>query len=309
MASGGLRYLGQRLAHAVVVLVGISLFVFILVQLTGDPTAAMLPPDASQETRQAFREQAGLDQPMYVQFGLFLVRAAHGDFGKSMREPVSAMSLVLERLPNTLELVVVALLIALTLGVMLGSVAAVSRRSAVRATAETAGLVGQMVPDFWLGIVLILVFAVALQWLPASGRGGPQFLILPALTLAAYPLAMIMRLTRSSLRDVLYQDYIRTAYSKGLNGRAVLARHALKNAAIPVVSYLGVQAAHLVGGAIVVETVFSYPGMGLLAVQSIATRDLPVIQAFVVVVGMFVIAMNLLVDGAYTLLNPRLRHP
>ena len=153
----------------------------------------------------------------------------------------------------------------------------------------------------------ILVFAVALRWLPASGRGGPQFLILPALTLAAYPLAMIMRLMRSSLRDVLYQDYIRTAYSKGLSAPAVLSRHALKNAAIPVVSYLGVQAAHLVGGALVVETVFSYPGMGLLAVQSIATRDLPVIQAFVVVVGVFVILMNLLVDSAYTLLNPKLR--
>jgi peptide/nickel transport system permease protein len=156
--------------------------------------------------------------------------------------------------------------------------------------------------------MLILVFAVHFQLLPASGRGGLEFLVLPALTLAAYPLSMIMRLTRSSLREVLYQDYIRTAYSKGLSQRAVLAGHAMKNAAIPVVAYLGVQAAHLVGGAIVVETVFSYPGMGLLAVQSIGTRDLPVIQAFVVVVGVFVILVNLLVDGAYTLLNPRLRH-
>jgi peptide/nickel transport system permease protein len=307
MARGGLRYLAARAAHAVVVLLGISLIVFVLVHLTGDPTAAMLPPDAPAETREAFRRQAGLDQPLQVQYVLFIARAARGDFGNSLREPVSAMSLVLERLPNTLQLVAAGLLIALVLGVLFGAIAAVSHRSGVRAMAETAGLVGQMVPDFWLGIMLILVFAVGLQWLPASGRGGPQFLLLPALTLAAYPLAMIMRLTRSSLREVLYQDYIRTAYSKGLSQRAVLARHALKNAAIPVVSYLGVQAAHLVGGAIVVETVFSYPGMGLLAVQSIATRDLPVIQAFVVVVGLFVILMNLLVDGAYAVLNPRLR--
>ncbi len=307
MAHGGFGYLAERAAHAAVVLVGITLIVFALIHLTGDPTAAMLPPDAPAELRAAFRQQAGLDQPLYVQYALFVVRAARGDFGNSLREPVSAMSLVLERLPNTLQLVAAGLLIALVLGVLCGAVAAVSQRPAVRATAETAGLVGQMLPDFWLGIMLILIFAVGLQWLPASGRGGPQFLILPALTLAAYPLAMIMRLTRSSLREVLYQDYIRTAYSKGLSQRAVLARHALRNAAIPVVSYLGVQAAHLVGGAIVVETVFSYPGMGLLAVQSIASRDLPVVQAFVVVVGVFVILVNLCVDSAYALLNPRLR--
>ena len=308
MARGGLRYLAERAAHALVVLLGISLIVFVLIQLTGDPTAAMLPPDAPAETRAAFRQQVGLDQPVQVQYALFVTRAVRGDFGNSLREPVSAMSLVLERLPNTLQLVGAGLFIAVVLGVTFGIVAAVSQRPDVRATAETAGLLGQMVPDFWLGIMLILVFAVHLQWVPASGRGGLQYLILPALTLAAYPLAMIMRLTRSSLREVLYQDYIRTAYSKGLSQPVVLARHALRNAAIPVVSYLGVQAAHLVGGAIVVETVFSYPGMGLLAVQSIATRDLPVIQAFVVVVGVFVILVNLLVDSAYAVLNPRLRH-
>jgi peptide/nickel transport system permease protein len=302
-------YLGQRIAQSVVVLLGIALVTFVLVQLTGDPLGALLPPDTPPEARESMRRQLGLDRPLPVQYLLFVFHAAQGNFGNSLREPVPAMSLVLDRLPNTLQLVMLGLVLALLVGVTLGAVAAVTRRASVRAVAETTGLIGQMVPEFWLGILLILIFAVNFQWLPASGRGGLESLILPAITLAAYPTAMIVRLTRSSLDEVLRQDYIRTAHGKGLVPRVVLTRHAFKNAAIPVVSYLGVQAARLIGGSIIVETVFGYPGMGLLVVQAVSTRDLPVIQAFVVVVGTCVIVANLLVDASYTLLNPRIGRP
>jgi len=231
-----------------------------------------------------------------------------GKFGNSVRDPVSAMSLVLERIPNTLELIGLSLLIALAVGGVLGILAAWSRSNAVQAVAETVGLFGQVVPEFWLGIVLILVFAVRVRLLPASGHENWSSLVLPSVTLAAYPLAMTMRLTRSSLLEVRHRDYIRTANSKGLAPSTVLSRHALPNAAIPVVSYLGVQVARLLGGSIVVETVFGYPGMGLLAVQAISNRDLPVVEAFMVVVAATVVVASLCADALLSVVDPRIRY-
>ncbi len=301
-----MRFLATRLANAVVVLIGVTLITFGLLELTGDPLAAMVPVEASPETVALVRAEFALDQPLPVQYFHFVARAIRGQFGNSVRDPVNAMSLVMERVPNTLQLVASSLLIALLAGGFLGILAGWSRRSGVQAVAETVGLFGQVVPEFWLGVVLILVFAVGVRLLPASGHENWSSLILPAVTLAAYPLAMIMRLTRSSLLEVRHRDYIRAAVAKGLGPGAVLGRHALRNAAIPVVSYLGVQFARLLGGSIVVETVFGYPGMGLLAVQSISNRDLPVVQAFMVVVAVAVVLASLLADGLLAIVDPRI---
>jgi peptide/nickel transport system permease protein len=303
-----IRFLARRLGTAAVVLVGVTLVTFVLLEATGDPLAAMVPVEASEQTKDLIRHEFALDQPLPVQYLHFLANAVQGKFGNSVRDPVSAMSLVLDRFPNTLQLVGLSLLIALVAGGTLGILAAWSRSAGVKAVAETVGLFGQVVPEFWLGVVLILVFAVSVRLLPASGHEGWQSLLLPSVTLAAYPLAMIMRLTRSSLLEVRHRDYLRTAVSKGLAPGRVLSRHALRNAALPVLAYLGVQFARLLGGSIVVETVFGYPGMGLLAVQAISNRDLPVVQAFMVVVAASVVLASLLADGLMAAVDPRISH-
>jgi ABC-type dipeptide/oligopeptide/nickel transport system permease component len=303
-----IRFFVGRLGNAIVVLLGVTLITFGLLELTGNPLAAMVPVEASPETVQLVKAEFALDQPLPVQYLHFLANAVQGKFGNSVRDPVSAMSLVMERIPNTLELIGLSLLIALAVGGVLGILAAWSRSNAVQAVAETVGLFGQVVPEFWLGIVLILVFAVRVRLLPASGHENWSSLVLPSVTLAAYPLAMIMRLTRSSLLEVRHRDYIRTANSKGLAPSTVLSRHALPNAAIPVVSYLGVQIARLLGGSIVVETVFGYPGMGLLAVQAISNRDLPVVEAFMVVVAATVVVASLCADALLSAVDPRIRY-
>ncbi|HLQ31364.1 MAG TPA: ABC transporter permease [Chloroflexota bacterium] len=303
-----IRFFAGRLGNAIVVLLGVTLITFGLLELTGNPLAAMVPVEASPETVQLVKAEFALDQPLPVQYLHFLANAVQGKFGNSVRDPVSAMSLVLERIPNTLELIGLSLLIALAVGGVLGILAAWSRSNAVQAVAETVGLFGQVVPEFWLGIVLILVFAVRVRLLPASGHENWSSLVLPSVTLAAYPLAMTMRLTRSSLLEVRHRDYIRTANSKGLAPSTVLSRHALPNAAIPVVSYLGVQVARLLGGSIVVETVFGYPGMGLLAVQAISNRDLPVVEAFMVVVAATVVVASLCADALLSVVDPRIRY-
>ena len=303
-----IRFLIRRLGNAAIVLLGVTLITFALLEMTGNPLAAMVPVEASPETKALVEHEFALDQPLPVQYLHFLGNAVRGKFGNSVRDPVSAMSLVLERLPNTLELVGLSLLIALLIGGVLGIVAAWSKSAAVKALAETVGLFGQVVPEFWLGVVLILLFAVKVRLLPASGRDSWQSLVLPAITLASYPLAMVMRLTRSSLLEVRDRDYVRTAVSKGLGPGLVLSRHALRNAGIPVLSYLGVQFARLLGGSIVVETVFGYPGMGLLAVQAISNRDLPVVQAFMVVVAAAVVLASLLADALMAAVDPRISH-
>lgn len=303
-----IRFFARRLGTALIVLIGVTSITWGLLELTGDPLAAMVPVEASPETKELIKHEFSFDQPPPVQYLRFLGNAVQGKFGNSVRDPVSAMSLVLERIPNTLQLIGCSLLIALVVGGTLGTLAAWSRSKGVQALAETVGLLGQVVPEFWLGVVLILVFAVGVRLLPASGHDSPASLILPSVTLATYPLAMTMRLTRSSLIDVRHRDYIRTAVSKGLGPGSVLSRHALRNAAIPVVSYLGVQFARLVGGSIVVETVFGYPGMGLLAVQAISNRDLPVVQAFMIIVAVLVVLASLTADALIVIVDPRISH-
>lgn len=301
------RYLLLRLLHALLVVFGVSLIVFVLTHLGGDPASLLLPPNASAEDIQAFRHQMGFDQPLPIQFLEFLGRLLHGDFGRSFRYDQPALEVVLERVQATLVLGAFSLFLSMVLAVPLGILAAVRRGSAWDALSLIVALSGQALPVFWLGILLIIVFAVQLRWLPASGGGELKHLVLPGVTLAAYSLAIISRLLRSSLLEVLGADYVRTGRAKGLSERTILLGHALKNASLSVVTVLGLQVGSLLGGAVITEQVFAYPGMGRLAVEAILGRDFSVIQAFVVLVAVIIVLANLSVDLLYGWLDPRVK--
>jgi ABC-type dipeptide/oligopeptide/nickel transport system permease component len=300
-------FLLRRLAQSLVVLFGVSFVVFAILYLTGDPALVLLPPDASAADVQRFREQMGFNDPFLVQYGRFLKGALQGDFGQSIRHGEPAFGLVVERMPATFELAGAALLLALCLAIPAGIVSAVRRNSPLDYVATVVALFGQSLPTFWLGIMLILLFSVQFHLLPSSGRGTLEHLILPAVTLGLFTTARITRLTRSGMLEVLDQDYIRTARAKGVNDPPVVWKHALKNAAIPIVTLLGLQFAQLLGGAVVTETIFAWPGIGRLVVEAIFNRDFPVVQGVVLVVSLIFVTVNLLVDLAYAALDPRVR--
>ncbi len=300
-------YLAQRLLHGVAVLLGVSVVVFGLTWLTGDPASVLLPVNTPPEQVAVFRHSMGFDQPVPVQYLSFLGRALHGDFGVSFRHRSSALPLVAERLPVTLRLMAAALAFALLLALPLGILGATFHGRWPDLLSRIVALLGQSIAAPWLGVMLILVFAVNLRWLPSSGANRPDAIILPAIVAGAYSAAGLTRLLRSSLLEVLGNDYIRTARAKGLAERSIMAQHALKNAAIPVIAFLGIQITFMFGGTIVAETMFAYPGMSRLAVEAIATRDLPVIQVFVLLAGGLVVLVNLLVDVLYAWLDPRIR--
>jgi peptide/nickel transport system permease protein len=302
-----LGYLAGRLGQGVLVLLGVSVVVFALSWLSGDPSSVLLPPSTPPEQVAAFRHTLGLDQPAPIQYLDFLGRALHGDFGISLRDRTPALPLVLDRLPATLALMAAALVFALLVAIPLGIVAAVWHGRWPDALARALAVLGQSTAAPWLAAVLIIVFAVELRWLPSSGAAGPQSLILPAIVTGAYTAAGLTRLLRSSLLDVLGQDFIRLGYAKGLSTAGVVWRHALRNAALPVVAYLAVQVAFLFGGTVVAETVFAYPGVSRLAVQAVQTRDLPVIQVFVLLAAAIVVVVNLLGDLVNLWLDPRIR--
>jgi peptide/nickel transport system permease protein len=302
------RFLVERLWQSLIVLFWVALLVFLLMRLTGDPVAVMLPAEATAEDEELLRHELGLDRPLHEQFGIFLANAVRGNFGQSYRHHQPALELVLERLPATLQLTFAALLVSLVLALPAGILAALRRGSAFDTLSRLLGLLGQAMPTFWLGLMLILLFAVHLKWFPPAGRGGPEYLVLPALTLGAYSAALSMRLLRSSLLEVLGRDYIRTARAKGLGERGVVVRHALRNAAIPVVTVIGLQVGRLLAGSVVTETVFGYGGMGLLAVQAILGRDLTIVQAFVIVAAVIILLINLAVDLLYAVIDPRIRY-
>jgi peptide/nickel transport system permease protein len=302
-----LTYVAQRLLHGVFVLFGISIVVFGLTWLTGDPATVLLPINTPPDQVAQFRHQFGLDQPIPLQYAAFLRRALQGDFGISFRHRTSALPLVAERLPVTLELMAVAILFALVIAVPLGLLAAVFHRRPPDLLARFVALLGQSVAAPWLGVMLILLFAVTLRWLPSSGADKPQSIILPAIVAGAYSAAGLTRLLRSSLLEVMANDYIRTARGKGLPTRVVVLRHGLKNAAIPVVTFLGLQITFLFGNTVIAEAMFAYPGMSRLAVEAITTRDMPVIQVFVLLAGVLVVLVNLLADLLYAWLDPRIR--
>ncbi|MEJ5357299.1 MAG: nickel ABC transporter permease [Desulfobacterales bacterium] len=302
------RYILKRLWHTVYVAVGISIISFFFIHLSGDPVMLMLPPDASKAEVEALREQLGFNDPLVVQYLRFAGHALRGDLGVSLVHRTPALDLILERLPASLELAGAAMLFALAAAVPLGILAAVRRGSLFDLGSMLAALFGLSMPHFWLGIMLVLLFSVHLGWFPTSGRGSFSQLVLPALALGLSLLAMFARLTRSVMLEVLGQDYVRTARAKGLRERIVIGKHALKNALIPLVTVAGMQFGFLIGGTVIIETVFAWPGVGRLVVQAIFSRDYPLVQAAVLVLAVIFVLINLLVDLLYVFLDPQISY-
>ncbi len=300
-------YITRRLLLAVVVVLGVSGVVFFSLRLSGDPAALMLPPDATRADYANLRRILGLDQSVPVQYVRFLGRMVRGDLGESFRYQEPATALVLERLPATGQLAFTTLVLVVLLAVPLGVASAVLRGSSFDHVVSVLTLAGQSMPNYWFAIMLILVFAVDLRWLPTSGHGTLVHLVLPAAALAAQPASRSVRFIRSEMLEILRQDYVRTARAKGLRPIQVLIVHALRNAAIPVVTLLGLDVGYLLGGAIVTETVFAWPGVGRLMVDAVSQRDFPVVQAATVFIACTVVAVNLLIDISYVLFDPRVR--
>jgi peptide/nickel transport system permease protein len=275
--------------------------------LAGDPASAMVGEDWTREQVEAFRHQMGFDQPWYVQYGRFVGRAVRGDLGTSLRQHQPNLSLILDRMPATLELAAAAMLLSIVVAFPAGVISAARRHSWLDNAASLAAILGQSMPAFWLGIMLILIFGVGLRWTPVAGRGGLDHLVLPALTLSAYPIARNARMVRSSMLEVLGQAYVTTARAKGLREIIVLIRHALRNALIPVVTLIGLEFGSLLGGAVITESIFAWPGVGRLTVQAIYGRDIPLVQAAVIVLAAIFVVINLVVDLCYMLLDPRIR--
>ncbi len=302
------HYIVRRLLATVVTLVGIIVAAFFILNLAGDPTTGLLGENATPEDIARLRHLMGFDRPLWQQFTSFVWQAVHGDFGKSFYYRLPAMSIVLERVPATFDLMLVALAVTVAIAFPLGMVAAHRRGSFVDSAATAIGAFGQAVPGFFLAILLIYAFSVKLKWLPAFGREDWRSYLMPALVLGVYGAAPLTRLLRSTLQDVLTQDYIRTAQAKGLSPRKVLLRHALRNALIPTVTLLGMQIGVLLGGSVITETVFAWPGMGRLLAQSILQRDYPVVQAAVTLTGLIFLGINLVVDLLYGWIDPRIRY-
>jgi len=303
------RLLLRRLIRSVLVLLGTTIIIFATVRvIPGDPARLMLPADATAEDVERFRERMGFDEPVYRQYGTYLKGLLVGDLGRSMRYRRPVLELVLERLPATIELAGVAAILAVLVAVPAGIVSAIKRDSLYDNAFMFLSVFAQSVPIFWLGIVMILVFSVQLHWLPTSGRGTLRQLILPGIALATYISALLARLTRSCMLEVLMQDYVRTARAKGLRELSVTCRHALKNAVVPIVTVLGLQIGTLLGGSVIVETVFAWPGIGTLAVGAIYNRDYPLIQGTVLIAAVMFVVTNLVVDLVYLYLDPRIRY-
>jgi ABC-type dipeptide/oligopeptide/nickel transport system permease component len=297
----------RRLIQAVVALVAVLLVVFVCLLSTGDPVEMLVPPDATDADKARIRQAYGLDRPLLYQFGAFLWRAAQGDFGRSFFSDRPALGLVFERLPASIELAVASTLIAIAVGLPLGIVAAVSRGTLVDQLVMGIALLGQSVASFWLALMLIFFFGVTLQWLPVSGRLGGASLVLPSVALSVWLLALLARLTRSEMLEVLGQDYVRTARAKGLGAAAILARHALKNTLIPLVTVTGVSLGWQLGGAVVIEAVFAWPGLGTTLLEAVLRRDYPVVLAGVAVLSTVFVVINLVVDVLYVYIDPRIR--
>jgi ABC-type dipeptide/oligopeptide/nickel transport system permease component len=300
-------FLIQKLGHTAIVVFCVLTLVFVVLHMTGDPVMMLLPPNASREEIDALSRTLGLDQPLIVQYGRFLARIARGDFGTSLQHQQPAMGLVAERLPASALLAVTALGLAVAVALPLGIVAAARRGTVLDRLAVALAALGQSAPIFWTGLMLMLVGSVILQLLPTSGYGTWRHLILPALTLASYPIAAIARLVRSGMLEVLDADYVRTARAKGLPERRVVLKHTLRNAALPIVTVVGLQFGLLLGGAIVCEMIFSWPGVGRLMIFAIYNRDFPLVEAAVFVMAMVFVAGNMLVDLCYAWLDPRVK--
>jgi len=302
-------YVLRRLGQAALTLIGVSVLVFLILRvLPGDPAKMLLPEGAPESAVEELNRHLGLREPPYLQYALFVRSVFRGDFGQSFQYRAPALSVVTERLAATVQLALTAMVLTVGVGVSLGIVAAVRRGTRYDYAATVLAVLGQSLPNFWLGIMLILLFGVALRWLPTSGFESGRHLILPAVTLAAFPTALVARLTRSSMLEILGRDFIRTGRAKGLAERAVVLRHALRNAAVPVLTVLGLQIGTLLGGAVITESVFAWPGMGKLVVDAIFFRDFPVVQTVLILSATIFVVINLLVDLLYTVIDPRIRY-
>lgn len=303
------QYAIRRLLLAIPTLFGVTLLVFSIVRmLPGDPAIAMAGVHATQEYVEQVRRTLGLDQPLYVQYGRFIAGLFRGDLGTSIRTGLPVATEVWSRLVPTIELTFVSLLLATALGVAVGVVSASKPYSIFDYMSMFGALLGLSIPVFWLGLMLMLLFSVKLGWLPAAGRGGIAYLILPSVTLAASSVALIARFTRSTMLEVLRAEYISTARAKGLRERTVILRHALRNALIPIITVIGLRFGALLSGAVLTETVFAWPGLGRLMVDSVSARDYPVIQGAVLVLALAMVIINLVVDLLYGVVNPRIRY-
>jgi peptide/nickel transport system permease protein len=301
-------YFIRRLLQSVLVIVGVSIIVFVITRAIGDPARMMLPLEASEEQVEAFRERMGFNDPLWVQFWDWAKKAARGDFGDSLWQRTPAMHLVLERMPATLLLCSTAIVLAVAASLPLGILAALRPRSWLDKITTSFSLVGVCIPDFWLGLMLILLFAVALRLFFTSGYGGWKHLVLPAVALAARPWGRITQIVRTSMMDEMHRTYMMTARAKGLTERNVIVSHALKNASIPIVTLAAWELTRMLAGyTIIVETVFAWPGFGQLAMQAIERRDLTLIQADVFLVAVIVVIMNIAIDFIYAALDPRVR--
>ena len=304
-------YVRGRLLRAIPVIFGVLTLVFMMVHLLpGDPAEAIASqsPGMTQQDVQRIRVQLGLDQPLYRQYLTFLSRLAHGDLGRSIFNGQPVRQMILTQFPSTLVLTLAGMSFAIVLGIVLGIASAVRHNTWLDSVSMGGALLGVSIPSFWLGLMLIFVFAVRLRWVPVVGGSGVKGLILPALTLGFSAAAIIARLVRSSMLEILGQEYVQTARAKGLTGRTVILRHALRNALIPVVTIVGLQFGALLGGAVVVETVFARQGIGRMAVDAILSKDFPVVQGVVLLAALVYVVVNLLVDLLYSLLDPRISY-
>jgi peptide/nickel transport system permease protein len=301
-------FIFRRLALSLFVLFGVSVVVFGLVHLApGDPARLMLYDTAPEDEVQAMRRTLGLDQPLHSQYWLFLSNALRGDLGRSLYYKQPTLSIILEHLPATAELTFGALLVSLAVAVPMGIISAVRRDTAWDYAGMLLATVGQATPVFWLGLMFILLFSVQWTVLPSSGRGGIDNLIMPSVTLGAPLMALVTRLVRSGMLDILGEDYVRTARAKGLTEHMVVYRHALRNMLIPLVTVVGLQLGALLGGAVITETIFAWPGVGRLVVTAITARDYPLVQAATLVVSVYFVAINLMLDVLYVYIDPRIR--
>lgn len=302
-------YIRRRLLQSVVVVWGVSVLVFFLLRLApGDPASLLLAETATPEQIEEAREKWGLTRPIPVQYGIFLSRALRGDLGDSLFFKQPALEVLLERMPATLQLSAAALLFSLSVAIPVGILSAIKRDSIWDYLGTSLAMLGQAIPPYWLGIMLILVFSVALRWFPTSGRGTIWHVVLPAITLGSVLMALVTRLVRSGMLDVMNEDYVRTARAKGLTEWRILIRHALRNILIPLVTVIGLQLGALFGGAVITESIFAWPGVGRLALQAINARDYPLVQASVLLISVVYVFLNLAVDILYVYLDPQIRY-
>ena len=301
------RYALRQVVQLAVVIVGISMLAFAILHVIGDPVTLLLPQNAGKEEYARYNKLLGLDQPIYVQYWKFATRAVQGDFGKSWYADTPAFKLVLERMLPTLYLTTAGLVTALLIALPLGILAALKRHSFVDSLCTVAAVASQAMPIFWLGIMLIIIFAVQLRLLPASGYGTWRHFLMPSFTLGAFLAPITMRLVRSGVIEIMNMEYIKTARAKGLAERLVVIKHAFRNACIPVITVLGLQFGQLLGGAVVTETVFAWPGVATLTVDAIRNQDFPVVQCAVVLLALIIVAVNFLVDMIVGLIDPRIR--